>query len=362
MIIESSYPGGNIVVDGVEGDVARLRQDLRTTTEWWFYWNFRVRGAAGRTVTFQFTKGDVFGAGGPCFSANGRSWRWLGREIVKNDSFSFAFPAGMDGGQFAFCIPYVRSNLEEFLAARPAVGRSVLTTSEKGRLVECLTLSSRTGEFVVPLLARSHACESMANYELEGVIDFWLSDQEEGEFLRRRVDLRVVPFVDADGVEDGDQGKCRAPFDHNRDFSGAPIYASVQAIQRELAAWRGRMALALDLHCPWIRDGRNEQIFMVGQPDPWQRSATRLGEIIERTQRGELAYSRSNDIPWGEDWNSGDAPTSTRYIRGAFPVDFAATLEFPYALAGGKTVTAANAHAFGADLARAIAVYLHGKS
>ena len=33
----------------------------------------------------------------------------------------------------------------------------------------------------------------------------------------------VIPFVDIDGVENGDQGK-QAPHDHNRDYINSPIY------------------------------------------------------------------------------------------------------------------------------------------
>ena len=43
----------------------------------------------------------------------------------------------------------------------------------------------------------------------------------------------LVPFVDKDGVEEGDQGKNRAPRDHNRDYAGASMYPETGAL-REL--------------------------------------------------------------------------------------------------------------------------------
>ena len=49
--IDAAFPGGNITVDRVEGEAVFLRQDLRDTLGDWFYWAFRVRGAAGRTAT-----------------------------------------------------------------------------------------------------------------------------------------------------------------------------------------------------------------------------------------------------------------------------------------------------------------------
>ena len=35
--IDCDFPGGNILVDRIEGDQVFLQQDIRDTTEWWFY-------------------------------------------------------------------------------------------------------------------------------------------------------------------------------------------------------------------------------------------------------------------------------------------------------------------------------------
>src|SRR5262247_3923851 len=78
--VDADIPGGNIVVDKIEGDTVSVHQDLRDTQGHWFYWQFRVRGAQGRTLTFQFTKGDVVGVLGPAMSVDGgESWTWLGK-------------------------------------------------------------------------------------------------------------------------------------------------------------------------------------------------------------------------------------------------------------------------------------------
>ncbi|HOA53091.1 MAG TPA: hypothetical protein PKI05_12635, partial [Thermogutta sp.] len=65
IIIDAAFPGGNILVERIDGDTVYLAQDLRDTEGWWFYWYFRVRGGAGRTVTFRFTNKDVFTCQGP---------------------------------------------------------------------------------------------------------------------------------------------------------------------------------------------------------------------------------------------------------------------------------------------------------
>lgn len=53
--VDADLPAGNIIVDGIVGDAVKVRKDLRDSNMW-FYWAFRVRGAAGRTVKFDFTE------------------------------------------------------------------------------------------------------------------------------------------------------------------------------------------------------------------------------------------------------------------------------------------------------------------
>ena len=82
-----------------------------------------------------------------------------------------------------------------------------------------------------------------------------LSDTEDGRWFRSHGDFFIVPFVDKDGVEDGDQGKNRRPHDHNRDYK-LRIYPEVRAITERLPAWSDSKPLFfLDMHCPWLRGG-----------------------------------------------------------------------------------------------------------
>ena len=62
--VDAEIPAGNIVVKSIEGDVVKLKQDFRDTPGHWFYWAFRVRGAAGRTLTFDFGDSAAVGSRG----------------------------------------------------------------------------------------------------------------------------------------------------------------------------------------------------------------------------------------------------------------------------------------------------------
>ena len=77
--VDADFPGGNVIVERIDGDNIHVRPDLRDTVGDWFYWNFRVRGAAGRTITVHFTKGNPIGVRGPAVSIDGgKSWSGSG--------------------------------------------------------------------------------------------------------------------------------------------------------------------------------------------------------------------------------------------------------------------------------------------
>ena len=47
------------------------------------------------------------------------------------------------------------------------------------------------------------------------------------------------------------------------------MYPSVAAIRSFVPEWsQGRLSVAMDLHCPWIRGPHNEVIYMVGRREP----------------------------------------------------------------------------------------------
>src|SRR6056297_1339773 len=118
LTVDADYPGGNIIVERIDGDTVILKQDLRDNARWWFYWNFRVRDvAAGRKLTFRFTNKSVFGTQGPVVSEDdGLTWAWLGAKTVQGDSFSSTFPPDTKSVRFAFALPYQEADLRRFLA------------------------------------------------------------------------------------------------------------------------------------------------------------------------------------------------------------------------------------------------------
>lgn len=374
--LDADFPGGNILLEKVEGDEVYLRQELRDSTSGWFYWAFRVRGAAGRRLKFHFTGGDVLGVRGAAASFDGGlSWQWIGNEIVHRENradvtFSHEFAPHQSEVLFAFCPTYTGRNLNRFLSCYSEssyLRKDVLCQSRSGRDVELLRLGKASSPLKLLLTCRHHACEAMASYLLEGVLQAMLREDEVGEWLRRNVDCVVLPFMDKDGVEAGDQGKNREPHDHNRDYKGEivdSIYPEVASLRRWATTWLrpGTSCIALDLHCPHIRGNENEDVYFVGGPSQeiW-REVQELSRIWESVRASAIPFEQRYNLPFGQKWNTSNnyaAGKSCSRWAGELPqARLAAAIEMPYANAGGAEVTPDSCRELGRSLAKALQIY-----
>lgn len=371
--IDCDFPGGNIIVEAIDGDVVRLHQDLRDTEGDWFYWAFRVKGAQGRKLTFQFTKSVAVGINGAAFSLDeGKTWAWTGKESIGDNSFKYDFPEDADEVFFCLAIPYLEANLKKFLAENAAnefLKVDTLCQTKKGRDAELLFLGciNSEPEQRVVLTCRHHCCEMMASYVLEGIMQSVLTgSSDDMQWLRDKVEFMVVPFVDKDGVEDGDQGKNRRPHDHNRDYGDVPVHETVKAIKEIIPECScAKLKIIFDLHCPYIFGGDfNEQVYMVGAASDkiWQQQQV-FAEILAKFANDSLPYKPENNLPYGVGWNSGQNYSAgisfTKWIIASLPdIKLTSTFEIPYSNSEGVLVTEESARAFGHDMAKALSVYL----
>ncbi len=376
LVVDGKVPAGNIEVVKIEGDVVTLKPEQRDTAGHWFYWAFRVQGAAGRKLTFKFGGaygGKVVGVRGPVVSLDkGGTWSYPCDGISKMDTFTYTFPQGADEVWFYECHPYNQSEWEAFLARHAAVrGKffetGVLCKSKKGRDVEkarfgCL----KNPKYTMLISSRHHASEAIATYAVEGFLDAVLADDELGAWLRTNVEVMVVPFMDKDGCVDGDQGKNRKPHDHNRDFSHF-IYPETKAT----VAWikertNNQLDVWIDLHCPWIRGDYNEFVYSPLKRNVNGRNAAAertFDALLEKLQCGSLRYKASDDLPYGKAWNTGG-----NYSKGWSSINWAIntlpalklghTFEIPFANANGAVVTPDKVRDFGRDIAKALRAFL----
>ncbi len=207
------------------------------------------------------------------------TWQWLGVDCVKResdgDTFSYQYDGSYPNNPIFCCVmQYQEVHLQQFLLRHNesrCLHTEVLDYTRKGRPVELLKIEApaEPGTTDLPrktifLTSRHHCGETMATYALEGILDAALEDSKLGRAIRRHLVIYAVPFVDKDGVVDGDQGKNRRPHDHARDYGDAPIYPEIRSIMQLLNQIRPE--LVMDLHCPWLYSGpTNERIYFVGQ-------------------------------------------------------------------------------------------------
>jgi len=354
MKITTDFPGGNIIVDEIKGNEIYLHQDLRTTQEDWFYWCFEVQCPKKGRYSFFFTKSRAIGVLGAAVSLDeGSSWKWLGANKNIENGFSYEFTGLEESVRFSFAMPYQESNLQKFIQQyrdEPMFNHSELGKTKKRRSIDLITIGDVWNSDVIVFTARSHCCEMMASYVLEGILENILSDQK--AYLQNHAFL-IVPFLDKDGVEDGDQGKARAPHDHNRDFGDNSIYPSVILLKKRLnEIGLDKVIGYIDIHCLYMSGEGNEHIYFVGSSfDKMALAQQTIGKMIGKEANLPLPFNASGYLPFGTSWNVGAGvkyQTGSSWAGKILPnVKLATTIEFPYANASGTAVTQKSAKAFG---------------
>ena len=376
--VDADLPAGNIVVDGIDGDTVKVRQDLRDSNMW-FYWAFRVRGAAGRTLKFDFTEktwGGPVGVRGPVVSTDGgRTFSYPLDGKSRTDGFTYSFGQNEDDVLFYECHPYIRENWDAFVAKHSAeLGKGfvveTLCKSRKGAEVPCARFGciDKKPKFRIFMSARHHCSETTASWVLEGVGEAFLADDDLGRWLRENVELMMVPFTDYDGAQAGDQGKVRKPHDHNRDYSEF-LYPETKSITEWIGSHAdGRLDMFIDVHCPWVRGEYNEWLYT-----PWKdpkilpdvAAEKRFSALLEQLQCGSMRYRAKDDLQFGQRWNTG-----VNYEQGWSAVIWAChkvkglkiarSYEVPFANANGAVVTPETCRDLGRDTAKVFRAMLDG--
>ena len=369
VLITSDFPGGNIELLSMDQDTIRLKPDNSYIKGEWFYWYFKASNIAGKKITFKLEQENVIARYGPGYSINNdRTWKWFGEERILDNSFTFSFSDEDSIAYFSTAFPYLEKDLHQFLST--AVNHKYLEVdtlcfSPEGRAIEKVLIKPVLADpdYKILITARHHACEMMANYVMEGIIETLLNDNNCNQ-IRNNVEFMFIPFMDKDGVENGEQGKNRIPRDHNRDYVGDPVHHSTAALRELVPEWGDqKLAIAIDLHCPWIHTSINETIYVVGSSDPEiEKGQIMFSKMLESNANGDLKLYHKNFIPFGTLWN-----TSSNYSAGMSFAKWASTLEgvqlsytieFPYANVSGIPVSKDGAREFGKAVAYSINDYL----
>jgi len=342
--ISTTFPGGNVLVERNEGDSVQIAPDPRGDSPW-FYWYFEATATKPGRVNFVLPekvvgfKNGAIGFQGPAISHDlGRTWSWMGTDNINENAFFYDFKKADDKVCFAVTIPYLQPDLEKFLkenSKNEHLKQSVLTKSRHGRDVELLQIGQPGPQRQAVLVTcRHHACETIASHVLEGFLFEAISDSPAAIEFRKKYVLFAVPFVDKDGVEEGDQGKNRKPHDHNRDYAEKSIYPEVQAIKELDQAQK--FQFALDFHCPMLVMADHQVMYFVGAKEHPRYNFDNVTEFAGWIKKGLPKTAPVGPLVWlrAEDDAS---PKNSRYFGFKEGVIMSATLEIPFAPKGKLT-------------------------
>lgn len=349
MRIHSNFIGGNITVVKQNGSDIYLENQIRDSDEDWFYWAFCVENAESEEITFHMQPNRL-GYWGPAVSYDLKNWHWL--DSVDGDSFTYKFGENENKVYFAHSMIY---HPDRFLKLTEELSLPIteLCKSRKGRSVPSVVLGNGCKSII--LTARHHACESTGSYVLEGVL------REFSENPVSDAKILCVPFVDFDGVVDGDQGKSRKPHDHNRDYLAEnSIYPETGAIQ-EYANKNG-CNYGFDFHSPWHKGGENDNIFIVRNSVEKLDKTESFSKIFEQEITGNsMKYFSKNDHPPMTGWNQPSAGFAFTMMHRE-ECDIAFSLETAYFGTEDNKISEARMLELGRCYAKAIKRYIQEKT
>jgi hypothetical protein len=227
-------------------------------------------------------------------------------------ALQFETPEGCTDCSAAFCFPYGHSQLRR--AVRETAGTwhiETLDVSAGGRpLVRLLSPSAEGNEAGVYIVARQHSGETPGSWVLDGILRAVAGEDAGGPL--HDADWWAVPFVNVDGVVEGDYGKDPMPADFNRAWAPMPLRPEVYAIQRDMMHFAGRYGrrLVLDLHAPGGGEtGLYQFLPREGRPDEQRTAAESFAPLLAAQFPDVPAESISRVPDYPSRWDSNHTAT-----------------------------------------------------
>jgi hypothetical protein len=363
MIISTNFPGGNAIVKELGPNEYEIDADQRIGTMEWFYWCFKLTNLENQEYIFRFPKNRMSQKGYAISVDNGLNWVWADPKTIQDTTIKYKGNASTKEVILSMGMTYTLKNWEHFLALKNEYNcflQETLCLTRGKRITPLLRIKSKnptTSKIIIT--ARHHCCEMMASYMVEGLVDFAFRNNNQLAF--ENTEFVVIPFVDLDGVEAGDQGKGRAPYDHNRDYGEKSIYPEIPAIKNEVSKNKSIKTITIDLHCPHLKGTWNEQVYIVGSGFEKNCQAQKdFLSIIEKENKGPLPFSQKNILPFGVEWNTNQLVLScTSWCTTQAQVILAASIELPYGIAEGQEVNQTTARKLGEILCLSLVKFVN---
>lgn len=250
--INSAFDGGNIRVVAIDGDRIDLdiAHDRYSDFYQWFY--FRVGGGRGRALRLRIVnaKGSAFPSGWPGYrvraSTDRIAWRMVPTRYI-DGALEFDWSGEAELVWFAYFAPFTMEMHEALIAriaARPGVAHRELGRSLDGLAIDALTIG--TGAKPVWLIGRQHPGEPMAEFWMEGALD-WLTSPAAAPLLAEAT-VHVVPNMNPDGTRRGHLRTNAAGANLNREWHAPSVQRSPEVLCVRDAMDATGVKAALDVH------------------------------------------------------------------------------------------------------------------
>ncbi len=250
--INAAFDGGNIRVVAIDGDRIDLEIVADHQSDFYQWFSFRAAGVRGRRLTFRILNAgqSAYSFGWPGYKARASTDRVAWRMIdtrYDDGVLAFDWHGDTDLAWFAYFAPYTMAMHEALvarIALRPGVVHRQLGTSLDGQAIDYFRIGS--GDKQVWLYARQHPGESMAEWWMDGALD-WLTSDAAATLLAKAT-VHVVPNMNPDGTRRGHLRTNAAGVNLNREWHAPTAERSpeVLCVLREMDATG--VTFAIDVH------------------------------------------------------------------------------------------------------------------
>jgi murein tripeptide amidase MpaA len=258
--ISQNFDGGNIEIVSAESasDIRlNIRHDKDSEFYQWFY--FRLSGARGVACTLKIL--NAAGAAYPkgfedyrvAYSYDRQQWHRWPTALVDSE-LTIEITPEQDSLYFAYFTPYSMERHADLIARSlqsPRCSLEVLGQSLDGQDIDLLKISGGGSQPTKQcwLIARQHPGETMAQWWMEGALE-WLLDaeNEQSRALLERCTFYIVPNMNPDGSRRGHLRTNAAGRNLNREWADPAVDSAPEVyVVREAMAREG-VDFFLDVH------------------------------------------------------------------------------------------------------------------
>jgi murein tripeptide amidase MpaA len=311
-----------------------IRHDTNSGYLRWY--SFRVEGGSGEELTFRITNANETSSDSawewdqPVVSADaGETWSRITDTDYEGPSgrfFTFQYTPQTNSDWIAYTPVYNYSrwlNSVEELRGHPRLDTlEVVAMSIEGNPIHLLKVSdasvSDSTKTAVWMVARQHPADAGASWIVEGLLRWLLGQDPDASRLASRCVLYLVPFMNPDGVLDGNYLTNSAGVNLNRqwpspDSASAPSVLAVSNLMHAYFDAGGSAEIFVDIHSRAI--SRSNFLFFNGPDVTSPERAAEIQSFAEVLNRINPDFTAQGSEAW-----PGDITISSRWASDAFGI------------------------------------------